>query len=151
MISLSAVLRSLGVDVQCSFHNSGNDAFLSLLALQLLLDKDNTKVPQMRGKSSNKNGARMGNWSASGMPAAQMPLVPAFPMIPQPQLSPAIVATYGMNAYLDNEFGAMRRAPGHSNNNTVSKRGKGGVEMNNSSRKSMADELSSSMKNLKTG
>ncbi|PCH34289.1 hypothetical protein WOLCODRAFT_148353 [Wolfiporia cocos MD-104 SS10] len=46
-ISLGRLLDSLGVDVNCKLHNAGNDAFLALLAFQLLLDPDNTKVPQL--------------------------------------------------------------------------------------------------------
>jgi hypothetical protein len=44
-LSLGNCLRSLGVNVQATLHNSGNDAFLTLLALQLLLDPSSTKVP----------------------------------------------------------------------------------------------------------
>ena len=42
--SLADVLRSLGVAVQCKSHNAGNDAMLSLLAFQLLLEPD-TALP----------------------------------------------------------------------------------------------------------
>ena len=150
MISLASLFRSLGVDIQCTFHNSGNDAFLSLLALQLLLDKDNTRVPQMRGKSSSKNSTRAVNRTHSGNPPL-LPVASVLPMMMQPQLSPnSLTAGYSMNAYLDNESGMMRRTPGHSNNNTGSRRGMGGVGGNNSSRKPAVEELTNSLRNLKT-
>lgn len=44
-LSLLALLKSLGVDVQCALHNAGNDAYASLLALQLLLEKQKTAIP----------------------------------------------------------------------------------------------------------
>lgn len=50
-LSLTNLLLSLGVDIQCQMHNSGNDAFMTLLALQLLMDPHNTKIPSTRGRA----------------------------------------------------------------------------------------------------
>ena len=44
-LSLTALLRSLGVNIKCTMHNAGNDAYASLLALQLLLDPRPTPIP----------------------------------------------------------------------------------------------------------
>lgn len=151
MISLAAVFRSLTIDIQCTFHNSGNDAFLSLLALQLLLDKDNTKLPNMRGRAVNRNN--IANRSGSRSPAFGIPPpismpIGQFPIIaPQTPSPGTLTPTYSMNAYLDNEFGAaQRRQPGHSNG-TASKRGKGDRTGNGSNRQSQ--ELTASMRNLR--
>jgi hypothetical protein len=144
MLSLAAVFRSFGIDVQCAFHNSGNDAFLTLLALQLLLDKDNTQVPSLRGRSIQ--GSRS---SAIRPVPTQIPMMPAFPMAAQ--LSPNPMATsLSMNAYLDADFGVARRTPGHSQ--STPRRGRGGASKNTMNRHSAAmDDLSSSMNNIKTG
>ena len=70
-LSLSNVLSSLKVDVQCTMHNSGNDAFMCLFALQKLLDPENTALPEMKGKN-RKSASRGGS---------------ASPMYPSPPLS----------------------------------------------------------------
>ncbi|OAX40998.1 hypothetical protein K503DRAFT_554028 [Rhizopogon vinicolor AM-OR11-026] len=46
-LSLGGLLHSLGLDPPCALHNAGNDAFLCLLALQKLLDPDNTHMPEI--------------------------------------------------------------------------------------------------------
>ncbi len=48
-LPLPSLLQSLGLDVQppLILNNSGNDAFLVLLALQLLLNAQDTKVPKL--------------------------------------------------------------------------------------------------------
>ncbi|TFK56810.1 hypothetical protein OE88DRAFT_1650283 [Heliocybe sulcata] len=51
-LSLGNLLASLKVDVQCTLHNSGNDAMMCLFALQKLLDPEHTKVPSMRGRQT---------------------------------------------------------------------------------------------------
>jgi len=38
MLSLEKVIQSFGLPVPCTLHNAGNDAFICLWALQLLLD-----------------------------------------------------------------------------------------------------------------
>lgn len=80
-LSLLALLQSLSIDVQCALHNSGNDAFMALLALQMLLSPEDTKVPVMRGRSIQQTIMR--NASRSPMP----------PMVSPPLLSPPM---YGM-------------------------------------------------------
>jgi hypothetical protein len=142
MISLSAVFHSLGVEVQCAFHNAGNDAFLSLLALQLLLDKDNTRMPSMKGRSISRSRSPVNR--AISM---NMPMISAFPMTPQLSPSP-IGMSVSMNTYLDADFGVTRRTPGHSQ--TTQRRGKDGAGKDAAYRKSVTlDDLSGSMKNLK--
>jgi len=46
-LSLGGLLHSLGLDPPCALHNAGNDAFLCLLALQKMLDPDNTLMPDI--------------------------------------------------------------------------------------------------------
>jgi hypothetical protein len=149
MISLATVFRSLSVDVQCTFHNSGNDAFFSLLALQLLLDKDNTRIPQMRGRATNMHSmASSGSRSPAPILAVPVPMATPYPMSPSPQLLPnALAANYSMNAYLDNDFGvAIRRSPGHSNS-TSKRGGRGGGKGH--SRQLSVDRLTGSMQNFR--
>ena len=47
-LSLMNLTTSLGINAQGIMHNAGNDAFLAMLNLQLLLDPEGTKVPNMR-------------------------------------------------------------------------------------------------------
>jgi hypothetical protein len=47
-LSLKNTLRSLNADLGCTWHCSGNDAFGTLLALQLLLQPEDTQVPVAR-------------------------------------------------------------------------------------------------------
>lgn len=74
-LSVDNILRSLGVDVKMTLHNSGNDAFLALLALQLLIAPEGTPVPPVVGHG----GVRR----SSTMPMLQMPL-PTPGNIPSP-------------------------------------------------------------------
>ncbi|TDL26356.1 hypothetical protein BD410DRAFT_783391 [Rickenella mellea] len=66
-LSLGNMLLSFGVDVQCQLHNAGNDAFLALLGLQLLLDPENTTIPPLRGRSANIAHAHSGMAVAAGV------------------------------------------------------------------------------------
>ena len=50
-LSLTNFIASLGVDPRCVMHNAGNDALLSLLGLQMLLEPGETKVPTARSLS----------------------------------------------------------------------------------------------------
>jgi len=92
-LSLLALLQSLSIDLQCTLHNSGNDAFMSLLALQMLLSPEDTKVPA-RGRSTQQNIMR--NASRSPMHMSPMLTPPVYGMMPMaspglyPQLSPAL-------------------------------------------------------------
>lgn len=58
-LSLGNLLSSLKVDVQCAMHNSGNDAFMCLFALQKLLDPANTPVPKTRERKPSITPATM--------------------------------------------------------------------------------------------
>ncbi|PCH34290.1 hypothetical protein WOLCODRAFT_135607 [Wolfiporia cocos MD-104 SS10] len=58
MLKLETLLGTLGVDVRCQLHNAGNDAYMGLLALQLLFDPDNTVVPQQRRKQAKQKAVK---------------------------------------------------------------------------------------------
>lgn len=97
-LSLQSLLISLGVDVQCALHNSGNDAFLCLLALQLLLEPEKTKVPNLRNRSIQQTIMR--NAARSPMPGMTVtPPMQMYGMLPvpspvmYPQMSPVIAPT----------------------------------------------------------
>jgi hypothetical protein len=128
-LSLGNLLASLKVDVQCALHNSGNDAFMCLFALQKLLDPDNTAIPEMKGKP--KRGS--GGISRGGSSGLASPIHPSPSTMPrrvfsgyamatptQPaggSLSPAYSGAVGKaqgNGYLApaDEFGLTRRLPG---------------------------------------
>jgi len=48
-LSLSKVIQSFGLSIPCAMHNAGNDAFMCLWALQMLLDgSDQVKAPVPR-------------------------------------------------------------------------------------------------------
>ena len=72
-LSLMNLLLSLGVDIQCQMHNSGNDAYMTLLALQLLLDPHNTKIPSMRGRATHPG--MMISRATSRSPAPGVPMM----------------------------------------------------------------------------
>ncbi|KAF8551096.1 hypothetical protein OG21DRAFT_1605510 [Imleria badia] len=38
LLSLGGIMNSLGIDVPCALHNAGNDAFMSLVAFQWMVD-----------------------------------------------------------------------------------------------------------------
>lgn len=83
-LSLGNLLRTLNVDIQCALHNSGNDAFLALLALQLLLDP--TGVPMPVPVKKTRHVAFSGSRSSSyeGTPSAYgasnaAPMVTVYP------------------------------------------------------------------------
>jgi hypothetical protein len=83
-LSLSNLLASTNVDVQCAMHNSGNDAFMCLFALQKLLDPEGTAVPEMKGKGSgSKRGGAVGRGRGSSAGAAS----PAVLMYTSPNMS----------------------------------------------------------------
>jgi hypothetical protein len=44
-LSLRSLLHSLNLNIDYQLNNAGNDAFACLLALQLLVDAKNTKIP----------------------------------------------------------------------------------------------------------
>jgi len=90
-LSLTNMLQSLGVDVQPVMHNAGNDAFMSLLGLQLLLDPENTKIPNMRGRNSRPGMMRNSSRSPTAMPAIMVPQM-------QMQMQMPMMTPYGMMA-----------------------------------------------------
>lgn len=99
-LSLLNLLQSLGVDIQCALNNSGNDAFLGLLGLQLLLDPEHTKIPSTRGKNPLPQAHMMG-MMGRGAPMAMPPLayVPPMPLMSpygmMPLVSPPLISPPG--------------------------------------------------------
>lgn len=147
-ISLPAALASLGVDARWSFHNSGNDAFSCLLALQMLIDRDNTKVPipsiPHRAKNGEASILRLHNRSPGpmGIPAhGSLPIVSAYGIndVGMGTSSPSrgVVG----NHLTPNEFGSVYRMPGRP----TSFHGIGAYNRNSST-----GDLSNSMQNLRT-
>ncbi|KAI0640114.1 hypothetical protein C8Q77DRAFT_1153011 [Trametes polyzona] len=78
-LSLTALLQSLGVDVQRVLHNAGNAAFMCLLGLQMLLDPD-TRVPAPRAPHVP---ALMRGASRSPSMPPSIAFMPSPPMFPQ--------------------------------------------------------------------
>ncbi|OBZ79688.1 Good for full DBP5 activity protein 2 [Grifola frondosa] len=89
ILSLSNLLVSLGVDVQRIMHNSGNDAFMTLLALHLLLDPDNTKIPTPKFVNNMSAQARIPSRSPSVGPGSPpMGIMPAGTTSLHPGMTP---------------------------------------------------------------
>ena len=114
-ISLPAALASLGVDARWTFHNSGNDAFSCLLALQMLIDRDNTKVPTPviphRRRNTEVNTLRTHSWSPGTM---NIPTHNSLPVVSVYGIGDAPRGTAG-NYLTPNEFGSLRRTPSRPN------------------------------------
>lgn len=87
-LSLANLLQSLGIDIQVPLHNAGNDAFLTLLALQSLLDPEATKVPNLRGRTVQQNVMRNASRGPVGM--VGMPMSPGTPV------GTPVIAMYGL-------------------------------------------------------
>lgn len=93
-------------DVQA--HNSGNDAFMSLLAMQMLLDPEGTKVPDVkkqqapasRGQqmSMNLNGTGMGVGGMMVYPSPYMSMPNMAMMAGNGQISPQL--SPGLNSQM---------------------------------------------------
>ena len=147
-ISLPAALVSLGVDARWSFHNSGNDAFSCLLALQMLIDRDNTKAPipaiPRRGRGVEVNSLRTRSWSSG---PASIPTQHSLPVA-----SVYGISDVGMNTSLPsrgtvgnyltpNGSGSVRRMPGRPTSF---------YELGVNNRSSSTGDLLSSMQNLRT-
>jgi hypothetical protein len=121
-LSLGSLLSSLKVDVQCAMHNSGNDAFMSLFALQKLLDPENTPVPDMKARNKAMGIVGMASPGLPMYPSPSMPMMtgPAYTgyaiAAPMPlsinRTFPGAGAAY-TNGFLApaEEFGQMRRSP----------------------------------------
>ncbi|KAF9446501.1 hypothetical protein P691DRAFT_183335 [Macrolepiota fuliginosa MF-IS2] len=100
---------------QCTLANAGNEAFMSLFALQMLLDPTGTRVPSIKKGKLGNQGQRMHVLSAANMNTMNVmnngmnvPMgmgigMPGFPMggmgmpgMPMPGLSPMPMPMYGM-------------------------------------------------------
>lgn len=59
LLSLSGVLHSLAIDLPCVLHNAGNDAFMTLVAFQWMMDPKGTvtMLPRGVGMGTNKGGS----------------------------------------------------------------------------------------------
>ncbi|KAH9837383.1 uncharacterized protein C8Q71DRAFT_599256 [Rhodofomes roseus] len=80
-LSLTNLIRSLGVDIPWSMHNAGNDAMVCLLALQLLLEPEGTKMPKYRPvMNMPMSGLQVGIPRAG----SKSPGVPSISLTPSP-------------------------------------------------------------------
>jgi hypothetical protein len=112
-LALETLLRSLAIStIPCQLHNSGNDAFMCLFALQKLLDPDNTQLPTPKVRIG-RPGAGLGVVTANTAvkpPNIVMPMMTAFQGYGQGASSPVPMTPGG--GYLDTgEFGQVRRSP----------------------------------------
>ena len=89
-LSLKNILGSLNADIGCTWHCSGNDAFGMLLALQLLLQPENTQIPVVKPikRSPTQNplqGLTVNTTLGSGYitPTSRSP-IGAVPTLPRP-------------------------------------------------------------------
>lgn len=118
-LSLTNMLRSLGVNIQCTMHNSGNDAFMTLVGLQLLLDPENTKVPVPKAvRDMCPIGTpRSATRSPSGLPSITLAPTPpvGFPVGKRPSNSgsPSSQSPRTPDGYFDQDFASVR-SPGRS-------------------------------------
>jgi len=82
-LSLSNLLSSTNVNIQCTMHNSGNDAFMCLFALQKLLDPKNTVTPEITMKNKKNAGGPSKMFKRSSVaPASPMSPMFASPIMP---------------------------------------------------------------------
>ena len=91
VLSLANLLASLGLNAQAvALHNAGNGAFLALLALQVLLDAEHTKVPALHSRAFQQTVVRNASRSPAAALGGGVPMVPgvgvgmglASPMMP---------------------------------------------------------------------
>ena len=147
-ISLPSALASLGVDARWSFHNSGNDAFSCLLALQMLIDRNNTNAPNpsipRKGRNAEINALRTPSRSPGPMGVSARKSLPIVP--------PHGIGEVGMNTTapsrgtagnyrVPNEPGSVRQTPG---------RPASLYTIGPYNRNSSTGDLLSSMQNLRT-
>jgi len=137
-LSLENLVRSLHVDLPCQLHNSGNDAFMCLFALQKLLDPENTQPPTATrvvrngrqaqgGGGGGGHGGKPLSWIGGPVPVPVQVSAPTGPvltgMLPLPMapISPysasfpvVVAAAAPVEEHTDagNEFGQIRRLPG---------------------------------------
>ncbi|KDQ62899.1 hypothetical protein JAAARDRAFT_28870 [Jaapia argillacea MUCL 33604] len=108
-LSLGSLIGSLGLEVSCTLHNSGNDAFLCLLALQMLLDPENTKIPPtMVGNGQGQMGMMVRAGSRSPVPppmgtTMSMPMMTGYPymLTPSPMGLSSSMSTPPPDGYFD--------------------------------------------------
>ena len=83
-LSLFNLTTSLGINGQGVAHNAGNDAFMCMLDLQVLLDPEGTKVPNMVGPSIQQAVARNTSRGpmAMGVGMGMMPPMPIEAKLP---------------------------------------------------------------------
>jgi hypothetical protein len=76
-LSLTNLIRTFGIEPErtCTMHNAGNDAFMALTALQLLLEPK-TKVTELRPPSASLGvGRGTGTGTGTGMVRRPMSMV----------------------------------------------------------------------------
>jgi hypothetical protein len=127
-LSLENLLRSLKIEPSrmCMLHNAGNDAMMSLVAFQMLVDQSSMTLPTPR-----HNALAMRSSSRSPMPSLNMPLptytVPAASygvyLTPSPSHSPmdgsprnsmyfnASSNSPRRKSWVPDELGARRNSP----------------------------------------
>ncbi|KAJ3998490.1 hypothetical protein F5050DRAFT_1798442 [Lentinula boryana] len=136
ILSLENLLRSFAMSSQVDsivlpnvkFHNSGNDAFMCLFALQMLLDPKDVKVPTPKRNNRGNNMLGLGV-------AIPMTMTPSPPSLMIPQAFFNGYATVGglptpngsipgqrTSVYdLSSEFGQMRTGSGEGSRRSASK------------------------------
>ena len=116
-LSLLNLAQSLSVNAQGIMHNAGNDAFLGMLNIQLLLDPEETKIPTLWGQNIQQTVMRNSNKSPMGMASmtsmGNMPMGLPSPMMPMygmmPMGSPVVFPQISADSYLDQDSASIRR------------------------------------------
>lgn len=111
-LSLMNLTNSLGVNAQGIMHNAGNDAFLCMLDLQVLMDPEATKVPNMMG--SNVQQTIMRNAGRGPMAMGMGMMTPSMPMygmmsVPSPLPSPSLYGQLTPPDLHDGDAASSRR------------------------------------------
>lgn len=101
-LSLTNFIASLGVEPRCVVNNAGNDAMITLLGLQMLVEPGETKIPTPRSAHGMNMGINMSR-SGSRSPGA----LPSLAYMPSPVLA-SPMSMYGM-------LGASPGIPGSVN------------------------------------
>jgi hypothetical protein len=174
-LSLSNIIRSMGVDIRATLNNAGNDAFLTLLALQMLLDPKRTVVPSAAGLTSPTRAqaptiqfpagnAGILNGMFTTVPSPSSPAhLTGFNITNPTPLPQGMNASMGMNGgYFDpsrvgsrnarNSLGSSAQPRGTANRGSRPLSGLVPDEMGTMpARSSSADRLSKSMRGLSMG
>ena len=111
-LSLGNLLSSLKVDVECAMHNSGNDAFMCLFALQKLLDPANTPVPNVRERKTRptSNTPPTMYSPAGGMQSPMYMAALPSPLLGSRSRTWSGVTGGGGGLFPGNEFGQIRHS-----------------------------------------